>query len=146
MGCDLAESCATVVSRLEEAGATLMAMPASGYSTGVQTMRIDFVREARESYGWCSGRVRPATPDAEAISRMDEAYAWIELIPQQSYVLRRIVQARSLVDPVTDRHIFSWRRIAEAMGADRRAVLRWHETGIATIVENGSRKGINFLA
>jgi hypothetical protein len=65
---------------------------------------------------------------------MDEAMGWIGLIPDDRYVLRRIVGARSLVSPMTDRHIFPWRRLGAAIGADHKAVQRWHAEGIGLIV------------
>ena len=66
---------------------------------------------------------------------MDEAMGWITMIPLDRYVLRRIVGARSLVHPVTDRHLFPWRRLAAALGADHKAVQRWHAEGIGLIVK-----------
>ena len=48
--------------------------------------------------------------------------------------MRRIVGARSLVHPVTDRHLFPWRRLGGALGADHKAVQRWHAEGIGLIV------------
>jgi hypothetical protein len=65
---------------------------------------------------------------------MDEALAWIPMIPQDRYVLRRVVGARSLVHPITDRHLFPWRRLGAVLGADHKAVQRWHAQGIALIV------------
>ena len=123
-----------VVSRLEEAGATLLALPGSGWSTRLRTSSLEIVRTAIESYGWTSTRIRPAVPSATRISRMDEAMAWITLIPLDRYVLRRIVGARSLVHPITERHLFPWRRLAAAIGADHKAVQRWHAQGIDLIV------------
>jgi hypothetical protein len=73
-------------------------------------------------------------PSAEKITRMDEAMGWLTLIPQERYVLRRIVGARSLVHPITDRHLFPWRRLGAALGADHKAVQRWHAQGIEMIV------------
>ena len=49
-------------------------------------------------------------------------------------MLRRIVGARSLVHPITDRHLFAWRRSGVVLGADHKAVQRWHAQGIAMIV------------
>jgi len=40
-------------------------------------------------------------------------------------VLRRIVGAHSLVHPITERHLFPWRRRA-AISADHKAMKRWH--------------------
>ena len=123
-----------VVYRLEEAGATLLALPGTGWSTRMRTSALEIVRTALESYGWTESRIRPAVPSSEKITRMDEALSWLSLIPQDRYVLRRVVGARSLVHPITDRHLFAWRRLGAAMGADHKAVQRWHAQGIDLIV------------
>ncbi len=125
---------AFVTYRLEEAGATLLALPGTGYSTKMRVSQIDFVANAAEAYGRHPGFVRPAVPSASRITRMDEALGWIMLIPQERYVIRRIVGARSLVSPVTERHLYSWRRLGEAVGADHKAVQRWHAQGIDMLV------------
>ncbi len=65
---------------------------------------------------------------------MDQALAWIPLISNSRYVLRRVVGARSLVHPITDRHLYSWRRLGVALGADHKAIQRWHAEGIRMIV------------
>lgn len=123
-----------VIYRLEEAGATLLALPGTGWSTRLRGSSIEIVRTALEAYGWEASRIRPAVPSAAKIDRMDEAMAWIPLIPLDRYVLRRVVGARSLVHPITDRHLYTWRRLGVALGADHKAVQRWHAQGIALIV------------
>jgi Domain of unknown function (DUF6362) len=123
-----------VVYRLEEAGATLLALPGTGWSTRLRTSSLELVRTALEAYGWETARIRPAVPSADKIDRMDEAMAWIPMIPHDRYVLRRVVGARSLVHPITDRHLFPWRRLGAVLGADHKAVQRWHAQGIALIV------------
>jgi len=95
-----------VIFRLEEAGATLLALPGSGWSTRLRTSSLEIVRTAIESYGWTTNRVRPPIPSPARITRMDETMSWISLIPVERYVLRRIVGARSLVHPITGRHLF----------------------------------------
>ena len=80
---------------------------------------------------------------------MDEALGWVALIPRERTVLRRIVGARSLVSPVTERHLFSWRRLGGVVGADHKAVQRWHAQAIEIIVaallsradDGGERRG-----
>ena len=124
-----------VIYRLEEAGATLLALPSSGYSTRLRTSSLEIVRTSLEAYGWHDARVRPAVPSAERIDRMDEALGWITIIPLDRHVLRRVVGARSLVHPITDRHLYPWRRLGRALGADHKAVQRWHAQGIAMIVD-----------
>ena len=123
-----------VVYRLEEAGATLLSLPGTGYSPRLRVSHLDVLHTALEAYGWDRGRIRPPVPPASRISRMDEALAWITLIPADRYVLRRIVGARSLVSPVTERHLYSWRRLGEVLGADHKAVQRWHAQGIDMLV------------
>ncbi len=123
-----------VIRRLEEAGAALLALPATGWSTRLRASTLDIVRSAAEAYGWGEGVVRPSVPSAAKITRMDEALGWIAHIPLERYVLRRIVGARSLVHPVSERHLFPWRRLGAVLGADHKAVQRWHGQGIAIIV------------
>jgi hypothetical protein len=130
-----------VICRLEEAGASLLSIPGTGWSTKLRSSSLDIVRTAVESYGWTASRIRPAIPSAERISRMDEAMSWLTLIPVDRYVLRRIVGARSLVHPVTERHLYPWRRLATALGADHKAVQRWHAQGIGLIVAELNRRG-----
>ena len=82
-----------VTYRLEEAGATLLALPGTGWTTRLRASSLEIVRAAVESYGWSEKRIRPPVPSAARITRMDEALGWIPLIPIDRYVLRRIVGA-----------------------------------------------------
>jgi hypothetical protein len=132
--CRGAVDSAFLVYRLEEAGATLLSLPGTGYSPRLRVSQLDVVHTALEAYGWDKGRMRPPVPSASRITRMDEALGWITLIPADRYVLRRIVGARSLVSPVTERHLYSWRRLGEVLGADHKAVQRWHAKGIDILV------------
>ena len=117
---------------LEEAGATLLAMPRTGYSTRLRTGGLEWVRDASTllaTPGTASGNHGPARPPAPlpaAIDRMDAVLAWLALIPDGKFVLRQIAGARSLVHPLTGRHLYPWRRLGTALGADHKAVQRWH--------------------
>ena len=125
-----------VVARLEEAGQTLLSLPRSGPTTGLRQTRHQFVAEALDAYGATEhGRARPPVPSALRITRMDQALAWIPLISSDRLVLRRIVGCRALVSPMIGRHLYSWRRLARLVGADHKAVQRWHATGINLIVD-----------
>ncbi len=123
----------TVIARLEEGGCTLLSLPGTGYSTRLRSSNLDIVRAA-EAFGTETGRVRPPVPSPAQVTRMDEALGWITLIPRDRYVLRRIVGARSLVSPSTEKHLYSWRRLGIVLGADHKAVQRWHASGIDVIV------------
>ena len=123
-----------LIGQLEAAGATLLALPSRGYSTQLRTMKFDVVHTALEAYGWQAAVVRPAMPSAAEISRMDEAFGWLTIIPETKYVLRRILGARALVHPITRRHLFPWRRIGTMLGADHKSVQRWHGQGIELVL------------
>ncbi|MDR3520419.1 MAG: DUF6362 family protein [Acidocella sp.] len=124
----------SVVARLEAAGATLLAMPGQGYSTGLRQMRFDIVHTALEAYGWEAPPLRAPSPGAVAISEMDEVFGWLRFIPDGHYVMRRVVGARALVHPLTGRYLFTWRRLAATLGADHKSVQRWHGQGVAMVV------------
>ncbi|MGE4482023.1 DUF6362 family protein [Acidocella sp.] len=124
-----------IVARLEEAGAAMLCMPMRGFSTGLRRNRLDVVHTALEAYGWDQARLRPPVPSASIMSRMDEAFDWLLLIPDKQYILRRIVGARALVHPVTERYLYSWRKLGALLGADHKSVRRWHGQGIKMIAE-----------
>ena len=123
-----------VITRLEEAGITLLSLPNTGPSTRLVQSGMEWVRSAAESYGAARAKIRPAVPSAAHITRMDQSYRWVSRIPDDKYVLRRVIGARSLVNPMTGRHLYSWRRLGTAIGADHKAVQRWHAQGIDMIV------------
>ena len=89
---------------------------------------------AAEAYGTAPGRLRPPVPSAARISRMDVALGWLALVPDDKYVMRRIVASRMLVSPHTGRHLFPWRRLATLLGADHKAIQRWHAQCVAQLV------------
>jgi hypothetical protein len=129
----LAIRAAEIAARLEAAGATLLAMPAKGYSTQLRQMKFDIVHTALEAYGWQSAAARPPMPSAAEISAMDEAFGWLALIPEPKFMIRRILGARALVHPLTGRHIYPWRRLAVMLGADHKSVQRWHGQGLVML-------------
>ena len=119
---------------LEEAGATLLALPHTGYTTRLRQGGLEWVRDAVAlAPGSGDGRMRPAVPSGVLIDRMDRVLAWVSLIPDGNQVLRRVVGARALVHPLTGRHLFAWRRLGTALGADHKAVQRWHAQGLEVI-------------
>ncbi len=125
-----------VLARLEEAGRILLALPPGGYSTGFRLNTATLMRrmiEAGEAEAE-PARLRPPVPSAAGITRMDEALGWVALIPKDRSVLRRIVGARALINPMTDRHLYPWRRLGTMLGADHKAVQRWHAQGVDIIV------------
>ena len=58
-----------VTYRLEEAGAALLALPGTGWSTRLRASSLEIVRTAIECYGWTEKRIRPPIPSATRITR-----------------------------------------------------------------------------
>jgi hypothetical protein len=129
-----ADPAAALVARLEDAGSTLLAMPNSGYSPHLRMMRYEVVHSALDAYGWEPTRVRTPHPSGAAIDRMDEALGWLSIIPEDRFVLRRILGARALTHPLTGRHLYPWRRLGTTLGADHKSVQRWHKDGLGFIL------------
>jgi hypothetical protein len=123
-----------LIQLLEEAGATLLALPHTGYSPALRTSALPVVREAGEAYGWDPAALRAPVPPAARISRMDSTFAKILLIPENRLLLRRVVGCRALVHPLTGRHLYSWRRLAHMLDTDHKSVQRWHRDGIDLIL------------
>ena len=141
MPSDVMISQEAVIERMEAAGRALLSLPASGYTTRLRTSKMEYLREPVEQFSETAGRFRPPAPSSEELDRMDEAFGWLALIPDSRYMMRRIVGARSLVHPLTCRYVFSWRRIALMLGADHKAVQRWHGEGIRLICEALGNRG-----
>ena len=136
----LAIDAETVIVRLEEAGQTLLCLPRTGPTTALRQTRHQHVAEALETYASADAcRPQPPIPSPSRITRMDQALAWITLIPREKLVLRRLVGCRCLVSPLTGRHIFGWRQLARTLSADYKAIQRWHATGIDLIVATLNR-------
>jgi hypothetical protein len=72
------------------------------------------------------------TPGAKGSGEMASRHGGVQL--------RRIVGARCLVSPVTERHLFSWRRLAEMLGSNHMSLKRWHAEGVDKIVNALNRR------
>jgi hypothetical protein len=122
-----------IIARLEDAGRVLLALPLRGHSTAVRTGHPEVVHEAIEAYGWNVSQSRPPVPSADRITRMDEALAWLGLIPEERRALRRIVGRRMLVHPLNDRHLYSWRQIGDELRISHHTAQVWHGQAIDEI-------------
>lgn len=125
----------TVIYRLEEAGRTLLALPSANcLPAGLKACWPAFPQAAMEAYGYGTVEIRPPVPDARQITRMDEAYQWVALLPTDWVNRRRTLLMRSLVSPRTDRHLWSYRTIGLALGVSHEITRRWHRTSIDELV------------
>ena len=121
--------------RLEEAGATLLALPSKGcLPAGYRSNWPEVLVNAAEAYGYGPITIKAPVPSARKVTRMDEAFGWMKLVPEDRINHRRILLLRALTSPITGRHRHSWRSIGTMFGWDYRAVQRWHAEGISWIV------------
>ncbi len=133
--CDLTHE--AIEARLQHAYVTLFKLP----KDGGQRLKVATYGYVSEAVDMAAEKLAPVRIKATAldITLMDEAMSWPSLIA--NLTARRIVSARAMVHPVTERHLHQWKRLAGALGADYRAVQRWHRQGIAEISEKLWQEG-----
>ncbi|WP_339077721.1 DUF6362 family protein [Acetobacter sp. AC2005] len=129
------EMAQAVEDRLFEAGYTLACLPAHG------------VRPAGWGKGWgetlmdmddlltlvAESEVRPPMPTAAAITRMDEAFIWVQGI--SNFRHRRVVLLWMMIHPLSLRHRYSWRQIGSFLGVSDKTAKSWFFRGIADITK-----------
>lgn len=120
-----------VIFWLEKAGITLQCLPDHSPSLGVKLMSLELKMAAELGQREAATHVRPSIM-ASDISEMDEALGWLGLIGNRT--MRRIVAARLLLRPGSERHRFSFRAIGRLIGANHHAVAKWWVAGIAELV------------
>lgn len=132
----------TVIARLEEATATILSMPGGMPRLDVKVCDYGYNSEWFDETevkpaggGIVAGMGKKPAPTAASITRADEIIAWLALIPHNRYVMRKIVAARSMTRWTDGKHVFSWSKLGQTLGADVRAIKRWHAQGIQIIVD-----------
>ena len=123
---------AYVVARLEEAGVTLLCLREAPSPHVVRSGWPAVVQEW-SAYAAEAASLRWPSPSAEAIARMDEALAWLALLPPPPDPVRYLLGARMLVHPVRGDYLVSWRRLAARLHTDHHRVKRSHARGIALL-------------
>jgi hypothetical protein len=146
--------------RLCEAGRTLLSlpMPRHSYPTGYRSAWPDTVQSHVDWFaaqvmadednrlemlaGRNNVRVRPLQ---RQIDGLDEVLSWVLRIRDGRH--RRVVTLRSLVHPITGRHLYGWRRLARALDAHENTIRNWHAQGIDDILagETSCRPTQQFL-
>jgi hypothetical protein len=124
-----------VISRLEDAGATLQALHGtSRWPTVSPNPVFAIARVALAEDCWAEMRTRLPIPPETSIDRMIETHTWLEFIPADQYAIRRLVVMRSLLHPVTQRHLFPWNQLASRFHTNRKGIQAQHAKGIDMIV------------
>ena len=110
--------------RIEHAGAVMRCLCVKHPSTLLAQGRALMVREALEGYAPRGDARAYPMPSARDVSLMDEALAWILLIPNQTK--RRVVSLRSQYHPLRERHVMSWRACGATLRISDKSAQRWH--------------------
>lgn len=118
---------------LEWSGQRLLAMHiASPKPRGPHSSWPEFAADAAKAYGYTPNRLRAAVPRSREIELMDEILLLPNLIKEVN--VRRIINARALVTPVSNRYVYSWSRVAFMLHTSEYKVKRLHDLGLHSII------------
>ena len=137
-----------VILRLIAAGKSLVALQGSDGPRKLKTQSMAFLQIFNfDEKSDPNDKIRILIPSALAIDQMDETLRWLQLIPNEKYVIRRIISLRMLTDPRTDRPLYTWKKIALLINANHRATAYWFNCGIdiilAELIKINIRQGKN---
>ena len=117
---------------LEWSGERLMALRVSGlHPQEFRSFWPQYADDPLTAYGYTSPRLRIPPPSAAEIPLMDEIIALILIIPDP--IQRQILQARSLIRPLSGTYLYSWSKIARKIHSERRRVKVLHGQGLGVI-------------
>ncbi len=143
-----------VIRRLEDAGKTLMMlpMPADGMPAGERAVWPDVEQRFWDVAGHAEEgsieerltalamqrNVTRLGASSAAIGRLDEVLSWLLAIDK---LHRKVVFARMMTHPVSERPKFSWGQITVSLGSNSSNVRRWHAAGLQAILEHLAGRG-----
>lgn len=104
----------------------------SPYPKDMRAAWPPFAQDSRTAYGYTRERLRAAQVSDIEISLMDKILPLTGLI--SDVTTRRIVNARTLITPLSNRYLYSWSRLAKLLRTDRRLVARRYTRGLEEIV------------
>lgn len=117
---------------LEWAGQRLLSMDLpSAAPQGFRSFWPEYPTDVQMAYGYSGNRLKAAIPRSKEISLMDEILELPGLVP--NVTIRRIINARALLTPISNRHLYSWTRIAFINHSTSRRIVILHRNGLAII-------------
>lgn len=118
---------------LEWAGARLIALPMPSVKprdSGV--IWPEYSQDKFQVLEFRKGmRIRAPIPSAQDITLMEEIIALPNLCTRIPH--KRTVRLRTLIHPTTNRHIYSWRKIAVHLNTNRETAAGWYFSGLKEI-------------
>jgi len=117
---------------LEWAGQRILSLPVHGlYPQTYRSFWPDYPQDPNTAYGYSNVKLRPPPPSKDEIPFVDEILDLILLVPIERQ--RRILNARSLINPTTGRYIFPWSKISFLLHSDPRTIKNLHKKGLEFI-------------
>jgi hypothetical protein len=129
---------------LEWAGMKLLSLPNTRIKPeAYRNNWPKYIQDPDSIFSFSHQRLRPAIPNGYEIDLLDKISNLILLVDKP--IIRQILQARSLLNPISHRHIYHWMQIAELVNMDRRTIRRWHEIGLKQIIFKTNKIQISFF-
>lgn len=118
---------------LNWAGAKLLALQLSSpLPKGPHSSWPEYAQDYKQAYGYTGEKLKAPIPRAKEIELMDQILLLPALISEVD--LRRIVNARSLTTPVSNRHLYSWTKLSFMLRTNPRLVARSYARGLLEII------------
>lgn len=117
---------------LEFSGRTLLAMRLPSVKPKEPSAAwVPYIRDYYDAYGRSALEIRVPLPTAAQIRLMDMIHELPKLLDDP--IPRRLVQARSLVRPLTGRYVIQWIDLGKELKMDRRKCAHLHGLALAEI-------------
>lgn len=124
-----------VQSWLEWAGGRMLSIQVHGARpSSYRSFWPDYPDDQSTAYGYTPARMRAPSLNSSEVVLMDEILSLVSLTP--NILQRRILNARALVHPLNNRHLYSWAKIAILIHSERRAVKLLHKRGLEILSQS----------
>lgn len=133
-----------IQSWLEWAGGRMLAIQVHGaWPSSYRSFWPDYPDDQVTAYGYTPSRMHAPALNSSEVVLMDEILSLISLTPV--ILQRRILNARALVHPLNNRHLYSWATIAALIHSERRAVKLLHKKGLETIAQSVPTSALRYF-
>lgn len=120
---------------LEWAGVRLLSLSLSGFKP--KPCKSNWPNlPPNQNHTFSKTKLKSLTPTSNEIDLLDKIFNLILLIPQNQIQTRRILQSRSLLNPLTLKPIYPWTEIALLLSLNRKTIRRYHHLGLRQIISN----------
>jgi len=87
--------------------------------------------------------LRTPTPTSYEIDLLDSILDLIHYVPNP--ISRKIIQSRSLISPITQKHIFLWSQISRLLSLSPTTTKRYYSSGIVQIIKFADKEKIIYF-